>query len=245
VDFCLRLGERGHEIHYCADSMVKHFESVAPGRFKHDKHNIALYRQRWLKKVQPDDLKFFLADGLLELNYEGQFPVHLKISPELAVIDAGRKDALEKNLAAKNRQLAGLTRDMTKLVAELGGTKKTSPTMDYERLRGRLCKLVAKTVPRGAKILVVSKGDHALLDLGGREAKHFPQSPTGGYAGHHPADGKAAVAALKNLPADFLVIPQTSLWWLEHYQEFANFLTRHSRLLAVENETGNIYQLHG
>ncbi|MEY4918278.1 MAG: N-acetylglucosaminyl-diphospho-decaprenol L-rhamnosyltransferase, partial [Verrucomicrobiota bacterium] len=247
VDFCLRLGERGHEIHYCAESVAKHFESVAPGRFKHDKKNVALYRRRWFAKVQPDDLKFFLADGLLELHYEGQFPLHLKVSPELAVIDAGRKNALEKNLAAKNRQLAGLTRDMTKLVAELGGAATASPTLENNLVRTRLRQLVQQTVPRSAKILVVSKGDGALLELGGRKAQHFPQSRTGGYAGFHPANGKAAVAALEKLSPQFdhLVIPQTSLWWLEHYREFAIFLKVHSRLVTSETNTGNIYKLHG
>jgi GT2 family glycosyltransferase len=247
VDFCLRLGERGHEIHYCAESIVQHFESVAPGRFRHDKKNVALYRQRWLGKVQPDDLKFFIADGLLELNYEGQFPLRLKVSPELAEIDAGRTNAVEKNLAAKNRRLADLTRDMTKLVAEFGGSKKSSPTMEYGQLRARLRALVEKHIPRGAKILVVSKGDGALLELGGRAARHFPQSLTGGYAGFHPADGRAAVAALKKLlPAfDHLVIPQTSLWWLEHYREFATFLKRHARRVAGEKNAGHIYRLPG
>ena len=247
VDLCLRLGERGHEIHYCAESVVQHLESVSPNRFKHDRRNVALYRKRWFHKVQPDDLKFFIADGLLQLNYEGQFPLHLKISPELAVVDAGRKNEIEKNLAVKNRQLADLTRDMTKLVVELGGGAKKSAAMEYARLRSRLRKLVAKKIPRGGKILVVSKGDGALLELGGRAAEHFPQSATGGYAGFHPADGKAAVAELKKLSPrfDFLVLPQTSRWWLEHYREFNLHLRRHARLVVADKTTGNIYQLNG
>jgi GT2 family glycosyltransferase len=246
VDFCLRVGALGHEVHYCAQSVVRHFESVAPGRFKHDQHNVALYRKRWLGQVQPDDLNFFLADGLLGLNYEGQFPVHLKVSPELAVIDAGRKDELEKSLAAKNRQLAGLTRDLTKLASELGDSKNPSPAMEYERLRTRLRALVKEYVPRRANVLVVSKGDGDLLQLSGRKAEHFPQSATGGYAGHHPADGKAAVAALKKLlpAADYLVVPLPSLWWLEHYHEFAAFLRRNAQLVVATKDAGNIYKFH-
>jgi hypothetical protein len=227
--------------------VVLHFESVAPGRFRHDKKNVARYRQRWLGKVQPDDLKFFLADGLLELNYEGRFPLRLKVAPELAVIDAGRKSALEKNLAAKNRQLADLTRDVTKLTAELGGAETFSAALEYARLRRRLRALVVKNTPRGAKILVVSKGDGVLLELGGRTAEHFPQSATGGYAGFHPADGKAAVAALKKLspPFDHLVIPQTSRWWLEHYRAFGKFLKQTARRVAAANGAGAIYRLPG
>ena len=245
VDFCLRLGERGHEVYYCADSVVEHLESVSPNRFKHDQHNVALYRRRWLGKVQPDDLKYFIADGLLGVNYEGQFPLHLKISPDLAVIDAGRKNKLEKKLAAKSRQIADLTREVTKLRAELGGAATASPALAYEQLRARLRALVNRVVPRGAKFLVVSKGDGALLQLGGRVAKHFPQSASGSYAGHHPADGEAAVAALKNLspPFDHLVIPQTSLWWLKHYPGFHRHLRRHAIRLAAVPSTGHVYRL--
>ena len=247
IDLCLRLGERGHEIHYCADSVVQHLESVSPNRFKHDHHNVTRYRQRWLAKVQPDDLKFFLADGLLGVNYEGSFPLHLKVSPELAVVDAGRQRAVEKHLAAKSRQIADLTREVTKLRAELGGASTASPALAYERLRARLRTLVGQTVPRAAKILVVSKGDGALLQLGGRAAKHFPQSAGGSYAGHHPADGPAAVAALeKLLPSfDHLVIPETSLWWLKHYPEFRAHLRRHAKRLAAVPDTGHVYRLRG
>ena len=245
VDFCLRLGESGQEIHYCATSVVQHFESVSPGRFRNDKNNVALYRKRWLKKVQADDLKYFLEDGLLELSYEGQFPLHIKVSPELAVIDGGRAAALEKTLAAKNRQLAGLKRDLTKLATELGSANKSSPSLEYEQLRSRLRSLVGKAVPRGGKILVISKGDGALLEFPGRTSQHFPQSATGGYAGFHPADGRAALAELKKLWPKFghLVIPQTSLWWLEHYREFGNFLQRHAVQIAAEPGTGQVYRL--
>jgi hypothetical protein len=59
---------------------VHHFESVSPGRFKSDRDNIALYRKRWIESVQPDDLRYYIADGLLGLSYEGTFPIHLRVS---------------------------------------------------------------------------------------------------------------------------------------------------------------------
>jgi len=97
------------------------------------------------------------------------------------------------------------------------------PEQDHEQLRGqvRLC------TPPGAKILVVSKGDSALLDLGGRSAGHFPQTEAGLYAGCHPADSAEAIARLDDLRsrgAEYLLFPATSFWWLDHYSEFARHL---------------------
>src|SRR5262249_47182435 len=66
VDFCLRLRKAGLEVHYCAESVVEHLESVSPGRFRHAGKNVSLYRQRWFERVQPDDVKYYLEDGLLQ-----------------------------------------------------------------------------------------------------------------------------------------------------------------------------------
>lgn len=246
VDFCLRLGEVGHEVHFCAESVVEHLESVSPGRFRHDNRNVALYRRRWLGKVQPDDLSCFLEDGLLGVEYEGSFPVRLKVKPELAVVDSGRVSALEKELAERTRQVADQTREISRLRAELGGASPDSAALAYDRVRARLRELASRSLPTGARALVISKGDGALLDLGGREASHFPQSPTGGYAGFHPKDGKTAVEALRRLlsSADHLVIPQTSLWWLDYYREFGMYLQKHARLVAKEKDVGRIYRLN-
>ena len=144
VDFCLRLGDRGHEIHYCAQSVVQHFESVSPGRFKRDKYNVALYRQRWLPRVQPDDFRYYLEDGLVKVGYEGTFPIHLDVSPELAVLnpEARRKEA-EKLLAARARQVADLTRQNTRLALELGEQGNDSPELRYQELRQQ----IRETVP--------------------------------------------------------------------------------------------------
>jgi GT2 family glycosyltransferase len=52
VDFCLRVQQLGKEVHYCHESVVEHLESVSPGRFKRDPENVALYRERWLARVE-------------------------------------------------------------------------------------------------------------------------------------------------------------------------------------------------
>lgn len=94
---------------------------------------------------------------------------------------------------------------------------------DYELLVARMRTLVRAAIPAEATVLVVSRGDDELLRLDGRRAWHFPRSPTGRYAGHHPADDEEAIAHLEELRrkgADHLVLPRTAFWWLGHYPAF-------------------------
>jgi hypothetical protein len=106
---------------------------------------------------------------------------------------------------------------------------------EYAELVLRVRSEVAAVVPPGASVLVVSKGDTALLDLPGLSAAHFPQAETGEYAGHHPRDGAAATAeleALRRAGAEYLVIPATARWWLDFYEELAVHLASNGELLA-------------
>ena len=105
---------------------------------------------------------------------------------------------------------------------------------------------VRATVPEGSRVLVVSRGDEALLRLDRRRGEHFPQSPTGLYAGHYPADGEEAVAqleALRAAGAEFLVIPAEASWWLEHYPELAAALEERGELLSRDPQAAHIYAL--
>ena len=128
---------------------------------------------------------------------------------------------------------------------------------DLERERERLARdierrvsikavktLVARIVPRRDPILIVSRGDPALLNLG-REAWHFPQTGDGEWLGHHPASSIEAITQLEELRdrgARFLVFPSTSLWWLEHYRGLRNHLDqRYER--AADNGHGAIFDL--
>jgi hypothetical protein len=98
---------------------------------------------------------------------------------------------------------------------------------DYQQLVSHIRNVVRSVVPKGAHVLVVSKGDPELLKLPDQVAAHFPQSKTGGYAGHHPADSAAALAQLESLRRDencYLLIPSTAFWWLGHYVEFRRHL---------------------
>jgi glycosyltransferase involved in cell wall biosynthesis len=105
---------------------------------------------------------------------------------------------------------------------------------------------VRATVPEGARVLVISRGDETLLRLGRRQGEHFPQSPTGLYAGHYPADGDGAVAHLEELRAAgarYLAIPAEAAWWLEHYSELRELLEREGELLAGDPEVARVYAL--
>jgi GT2 family glycosyltransferase len=98
----------------------------------------------------------------------------------------------------------------------------------YRDLVERIRAVVDHELPSDATVLVVSNGDHELLQLGAdRRGWHFPQMEDGTYAGHHPGDSAEAIAHLEVLRgrgAEYILFPETALWWLEYYQEFAHQL---------------------
>lgn len=104
----------------------------------------------------------------------------------------------------------------------------------YDALIVRLRERIPNLVPAGARVLVVSRGDDALLRFGTVQAGHYPQAADGRYAGHYPADSEAAVAHLEELRAggaQYLLFPQTALWWLDHYAGLNLHLQEHYRQL--------------
>jgi hypothetical protein len=110
----------------------------------------------------------------------------------------------------------------------------------YARVRERLLSAVARVVPAGETVLVISRGDDELLDLAGHSGWHFPRTADGTWAGHHPADSAAAIAHLeqqRSAGAHYLVIPAPSSWWLSHYAGFRAHLERTGRLL-LRDDTG-------
>lgn len=123
---------------------------------------------------------------------------------------------------------------------------EASHRLGYRQLVERFHGEVAEVVPAGSSLLVVSRGDRALIELSGRDASHFPQDSEGGYLGHHPADSDDAVERLESLRsagADYLVLPSTAYWWLDHYAGFAGHLR--SRYVAVERDACTIFSLAG
>jgi len=105
--------------------------------------------------------------------------------------------------------------------------------------------LVDEFVPDGERVLVVSRGDASLLDVG-RPTGHFPQTSSGEYLGHHPASSREAIEQLEQLRAEgasFVVFPRTALWWLEHYRGLRDHLERSSTLLVLDDAAGAVFHL--
>jgi 2-polyprenyl-3-methyl-5-hydroxy-6-metoxy-1,4-benzoquinol methylase len=130
-----------------------------------------------------------------------------------------------------------------------GATDKGTLPSDYLRyqlLIHQIRELVRGSVPPGATVLVLSKGDTDLLQLEGRQGWHFPQQADGVYAGHYPADSAAAIAhleALRAKGADFLLFPSTALWWLDHYADFRQHLESRYQVVARREGIGLIFAL--
>ena len=118
--------------------------------------------------------------------------------------------------------------------ASAGPETTAAKRLAYEALIARLRDRVPTLVPPDARILVVSRGDDALLQLGTANATHFPQADDGRYAGFYPIDSAAAVRHLETLQergARFILFPQTALWWLDHYGDLRDHLRGHHRQL--------------
>ena len=116
---------------------------------------------------------------------------------------------------------------------------------NYLQLIRRVTTTVAETLPADATVLVVSRGDDRLLQLAGRQGWHFPQADDGRFAGHYPADSSAAIAHLEDLRdrgAQYLLLPATSRWWLEHYVDLRRHLeTRYS--LVRQDDACHLFSL--
>jgi len=122
------------------------------------------------------------------------------------------------------------------------------PNPAYQRLTQRIREIVADTLPAGATVLVVSKGDEELLRIEGHDARHFPAAADGSWAGHHPSDSEEAVAALEAMRAaggQFIVFPRTGMWWLDHYRGLAEHLEQRYEAVVREEDTCVIFALNG
>ena len=115
---------------------------------------------------------------------------------------------------------------------------------EYQQLVYRIRDVVQTTLPADAGVVVVSKGDAALLELGERRTWHFPQDADGEYAGSYPGDSEEAIRQLERLSVaggEYLLFPATALWWLDHYVGFKEYLDRHYHVVLDQTDTCVVY----
>ncbi|HEY6144967.1 MAG TPA: hypothetical protein VIV13_01725 [Solirubrobacterales bacterium] len=117
---------------------------------------------------------------------------------------------------------------------------------EYEELCHRIGAVLRDATPEAAAIAVVSKGDPRLVEIEGREGRHFPGDSDGRYAGYYPRTSEEAIASLeeaRRTGVEYFCIPATALWWLDHYQALAAWLGARCRVVAEDPETCVVYDL--
>jgi GT2 family glycosyltransferase len=316
VDLCLRLADCRYETHYCHRSVL--FQANRSSRWSDTPSHEGFepYRHRWAHRVEPDDLRYLIEDGLLTVRYGPDHGIQVAVSPMLEPkTEAPRDRAGEAHPAVSSRTLIELvtrTIDLSRQFQSLearwrdrfnefsgrldeisrpsldrkapvadiarrggddliaanghgvGGTDtlerhtatngvhispspsatSTSPAVtapesvnghrpqrtNYPQLRRRIREVVNATLPPDSVVVVVSRGDDDLLQLGSRRGWHFPQTEAGVYAGCYPADSGEAIAHLEEIRrkgGDYLLFPSTAFWWLGFYGEFHKHLESH------------------
>jgi hypothetical protein len=166
------------------------------------------------------------------------------------------RDVTPTNGASSDRVTDGerdeaLNRARERLVSRTADIKALTSRIEQVRYRReilRIRQLVGREVPAGSTVAVISRGDEELLAFGDRQGWHFPRTEKGVYAGHHPADSAAAIAHLEKLRtrgAQYLVIPRTAFWWLEHYKEFSQYLQQRCRCVRRDERTCVLFALGG
>ncbi len=113
VDLCLRAGQSGGEIHYCHRSALVHLESVTEGRWNQLRANERLYDERWGSTVVPDDVTYYVEDGLLNVSYDALYPCTVSIAPELATVQSPQR--IDQVLLARSRQTYALLKENIRL----------------------------------------------------------------------------------------------------------------------------------
>jgi glutamate-1-semialdehyde 2,1-aminomutase len=116
----------------------------------------------------------------------------------------------------------------------------------YGEMVGHIKEVVAAVIPDGAVALVATKGDPELLEVEGRHLRHFPADADGVYLGHHPPDDDWAIERLTQARAagcEFLVIPASLRWWLDHYPGFAEHLTGEGEPMVDDRQRCTIFDL--
>jgi len=149
-------------------------------------------------------------------------------------------------LAGADPDFPGHPQDLAKLARDFARQDRGEPVSVEASPTRRLREAIMAAVPRGGVVLVVSRGDDELLDLGDRVAWHVPRAESGEFAGYHPANSDEAIDLLERqraLGAEYLVFPSTAFWWLDFYPEFRQHVERNCRASIHQQGCCRIYAL--
>ena len=136
---------------------------------------------------------------------------------------------------------------MATLGAVLSRYVPNAPASIYHRkLVSQVRHFVETHVPSGARVLVTTYGDEAMLLLGHRATESFPRSAPGVLADYTDVRGNEAIAQLERLRdggAEYLLVPSPALPWLATHPELERHLEGRYAVVARERGTGTIYAL--
>jgi GT2 family glycosyltransferase len=121
IDFCLRARELGYETHYCHSSVLFHRESSTRGLLDADTaYSGRVFLERWGNRVEPDDLRYYLEDGLIEVRHQGYTGIDVVVSPLIgrAVTD-DTENEIERLLQRRALEFAELRAEADELRKEL------------------------------------------------------------------------------------------------------------------------------
>lgn len=228
-------------------SVSPHLAAVDDGR------EAAIERQLEAYARQVSDLLGEVVRLTVLLGAESPFPAgrHGNASPEGRGVESRQPD--HEGFMREANRLAAEVEELQRRLEPAGTTPPTGSApfaandrLGYRHLVERIRAAVAESVPAGASVLVVSRGDRELVRVPERRAAHFPQAAGGAYLGHHPGDSAEAVAQLEELRnggAEYLVLPSTAYWWLDHYEGFAAHLRE--RYPVADLGVCSVYELAG
>lgn len=154
--------------------------------------------------------------------------------------------ALEAAQEERDEKLESALYELTAATALAGvsGAQAGQRLAYFATLR-RIREIVRERLPRAAVLAVASKGHDEILRLHGRTGWHFPQNREGDYAGYYPSNSLSAIVqleALRSRGAQYFLLPDFALWWLEKYGDFARHLASRYELV-VRDEACAIYDL--
>ena len=184
-----------------------------------DVHRAELLRE--MMEMHADIYRSLYEDVLVEMDAEIQRMEKSLKKYELPLYD------LEFHSSDEGAVTQALRLQAEDVESQLVRLKKEIKRRD---LIQRIREIVSASIPPGREVIVISRGDDDLLNLGERRGCHFPQAADGEYAGWYPKSSIDVISHLEILRergGEFLVIPETSLWWLDYYSEFRSHLEEH------------------